>query len=67
QEVIKVTDNTLLKITVAKWLTPNGASISEKGLTPDYKVGITKEDTAAKVDPQMNKAVELLKNWPGVK
>ena len=43
QEVVKVTQNTILKITVAKWLTPNGNSISEKGLTPDYEVPFTKK------------------------
>jgi len=64
QEVINTTSDTLLKITVAKWLTPNGTSISEKGLTPDYKVKFTKDDYDNKKDPQMNKAVELLKNWP---
>jgi len=67
QEVIKVTPDTLLKVTVAKWLTPNGDSISEKGLTPDYVVEFTKKDLDAKKDPQMDKAVELLKNWPGIK
>src|SRR3989344_3192466 len=36
QETVKVTPDTLLKITVAKWLTPNGNLIAEKGLTPDY-------------------------------
>lgn len=60
QETIKVTLNTLLKITVAKWLTPNGVSISEKGLTPDYVVEISKKDTDASKDPQMEKAIELL-------
>jgi len=60
QEVVDVTPDTILKITVAKWLTPNGNSISEKGLTPDYVVEITEKDLANKVDPQMNKAVELL-------
>jgi carboxyl-terminal processing protease len=60
QEVVKLTPDTLLKITVAKWLTPNGTSISEKGLTPDYPVEITQKDLDAKVDPQLNKAVELL-------
>ncbi len=63
QEILDVTADTLLKITVAKWLTPDGNSISEKGLTPDHVVEFTKEDAAAKRDPQMNKAVELLKNW----
>ncbi len=60
QELVNVTPNTLLKITVAKWLTPNGTSISEKGLTPDYPVEITQKDSDAKIDPQLNKAVELL-------
>lgn len=60
QEVINVTPDTILKITVAKWLTPNGTSISEKGLTPDYPVEITQKDLDAKIDPQLNKAVELL-------
>ncbi|MEK7471338.1 MAG: S41 family peptidase [Patescibacteria group bacterium] len=60
QEVINVTPDTILKITVAKWLTPNGTSISEKGLTPDYPVEITQKDLDAKIDPQLNKAVQLL-------
>ncbi len=60
QEAIKVTPDTLLKITVAKWLTPNGTSISEKGLTPDYPVEITKKDLDNKKDPQLDKAVEIL-------
>jgi carboxyl-terminal processing protease len=62
QEVVNVTPDTILKITVARWLTPNGTSISEKGLTPDYPVAITQKDVDAKLDPQMDKAVELLNN-----
>jgi len=60
QEVVKVTSDTLLKITVAKWLTPNGVSISETGLTPDYKVEWSEKDFESGRDPQMNKALELL-------
>lgn len=60
QEVVNITPTTILKITVAKWLTPNGTSISEKGLTPDYVVPITQKDLDAKIDPQMDKAVGLL-------
>ena len=63
QEAIKITPDTLLKITVAKWLTPNGTSISEKGLTPDYPVEITKKDLETEKDPQLDKAIELLNNW----
>lgn len=63
QELIKITSDTRLKITVAKWLTPNGNSISEKGLTPDYEVKHTKKDAEAKKDPQLDKAIDLLLNW----
>jgi carboxyl-terminal processing protease len=60
QEVVDLTSDTILKLTVAKWLTPNGTSISDKGLTPDYVVEMTKEDTSEKRDPQLDKAVEIL-------
>lgn len=63
QEVVNITPDTILKITIAKWLTPKGNSISEKGLTPDYKVEITQKDADKKIDPQINKAIELLNNW----
>lgn len=63
QEVVNVTPDTILKITIAKWLTPKGTSISEKGLTPDYVVEFTKKDEESKKDPQLDKAVELLTNW----
>lgn len=64
QEVLPVTTDTIVKITVARWLTPNGNSISEKGLTPDYEIHFTPKDVENKTDPQLNKAVELLNNWP---
>ncbi len=63
QEAIKITKDTILKITIAKWLTPNGNLITEQGLTPDYEVKVTKEDVEAKKDPQLEKAVELLLHW----
>jgi carboxyl-terminal processing protease len=63
QELVQITPDTSLKITIAKWLTPNGRSISDEGLEPDYKVEITDKDIEAGRDPQMDKAVELLNNW----
>lgn len=50
-----------LKITIAKWLTPNGYSISEKGLDPDIKVELTEDDIKNQKDPQLDKAIEFLK------
>jgi carboxyl-terminal processing protease len=60
QELISVTKDTSLKVTVAKWLTPGGKSISEGGLVPDYEVKITETDLKAEKDPQMDKAIEIL-------
>ena len=51
-----------LKITIAKWLTPKGDSISEVGLDPDVKVDITDQDVQAQKDPQLAKALEIVKN-----
>lgn len=62
QEVVPVTADTSLKITIAKWLTPNGLSISDEGLMPDVEVKITKEDIEEEKDPQLEKAIEILLN-----
>jgi carboxyl-terminal processing protease len=62
QELVQITPDTSLKVTVAKWLTPNGKSISDGGLTPDYQVKISDNDVKAGKDPQMDKAIQLLDN-----
>ncbi len=55
-------DGSSLKVTVAKWLTPEGVSISEKGISPDYEVEYNLEDFEADRDPQLDKALEIIKN-----
>ncbi|HEY4509384.1 MAG TPA: S41 family peptidase [Candidatus Paceibacterota bacterium] len=62
QELKELKDESSLKITVAKWLTPKGNLIAELGLEPDVKVEMTDEDFDAKRDPQLDKAIEVLKN-----
>lgn len=58
QELIPVTSDTSLKITVAKWLTPKGNSISKVGITPDV---VVKPDAKnPKNDVQLKKAIEIL-------
>lgn len=62
QELVDVDDETSLKVTIARWLTPNSTSISKNGLTPDIVVERTLEDFEAGIDAQMEAAVaELLK------
>jgi carboxyl-terminal processing protease len=60
QELVKLTPETSLKVTVARWFTPNGVSISDGGLAPDVEIKLTLEDIEKKRDPQMEKAIELL-------
>lgn len=54
-------DKSSLKLTVAKWLTPNDKSIQDNGITPDIEIKISKEDLESKKDPQLEKALEILK------
>jgi len=60
QELIQITPDTSLKVTIARWLTPKGFSISDNGITPDYVVNLTPDDIKNKKDPQMDKAIEVL-------
>jgi len=60
QELIDITSNTSLKVTIAKWLTPNGKSISDGGLTPDVEIKIDEEKFKAGIDTQLDGAIEIL-------
>ena len=60
QELIDITSDTSLKVTIARWLTPKGASISQNGIVPDIKIALTKEDAKKKYDAQLEKAVQVL-------
>lgn len=53
-------DNGAIRVTIARWLTPNGTQINKVGLTPDVIVGYTQEQYDAGIDPQLDKAVEIL-------
>ena len=64
QELVPLTGDTSLKVTIARWLTPSGHNLSHDGLEPDYVVEISEKDIAAKVDSQTDKAVELLTALP---
>ena len=62
QEVENLIDGSSLRITVAKWYTPNNVNISEVGIVPDIEVEPTIEDMEADRDPQLDAALEYLKN-----
>jgi carboxyl-terminal processing protease len=63
QIVTDLVDNQgAVRVTVARWLTPDERTIHEVGLKPDVEVERTSEDIEADLDPQLDKAVELLTN-----
>ncbi len=62
QEQINLSDRSSLKVTIARWLTPNGSSIDKEGLKPDIEA--KDEQTAEGQDAQSQKAIEFLKNLP---
>jgi len=51
-------NETFLKVTIAKWLTPDGTSIQDEGITPDIEVKQDEKDGAK--DSQLEKAIETV-------
>lgn len=57
---INLEDGSELKVTVAKWYTPNGINITKDGIVPDVSATLTQTDIDNSVDPQMNAAKAAL-------
>lgn len=59
QEVVDLASGGSLKVTVARWFTPSGATIEKEGITPDKVVELP-EDSNDTTDTQLNAAIEFL-------
>ncbi len=62
QKLIELPDGSVLKVTVARWYTPNGKNINKQGISPDVAVALSAEDANAGRDPQMAAALTRLGN-----
>jgi len=60
QTVLPLDDDSALKLTIAKYVTPNNRSINGVGLEPDIKVEMSDTQEEGN-DLQMEKAIEVLK------
>jgi len=60
QQLMQLGGGAELKVTIARWLTPNGQSISDGGLKPDIKADRTQDDVKAGKDPQKDAAITWL-------
>ena len=54
-------DGSVLKYTIAEWFTPSGKAINKEGIKPDFEVKLNADDIKAKRDPQLDKAIEIIK------
>lgn len=61
QELKDLKDGSSIKVTIASWLTPNEHKINDTGLEPDIKVETTEEDIENNKDPQLEKAIEVVR------
>jgi carboxyl-terminal processing protease len=62
QELRELSLGGVLKVTVARWFTPAGRNIDEQGIEPDKKVKLTDENIEKDQDPQLDAALEILRN-----
>ncbi|MBU1118924.1 S41 family peptidase [Patescibacteria group bacterium] len=60
QELINTSGDSSLRISVAKWLTPKGIDINKEGLAVDVDIDRTREEYEQELDPQLDKAIELI-------
>jgi carboxyl-terminal processing protease len=58
-------DNGAVRVTIARWYTPDGRQIHQIGLNPDVEIIPTDEDIEADRDVQLEKALDLLINSGG--
>lgn len=58
----RLSDNSAIYVTTARWLTPDRHLIEGKGITPDIEVEITEEDISSGRDPQLESAIEYLQD-----
>ncbi len=61
QNLQRLPDGSAIKLTIAKWLTPNGRSIDDEGIKPDIEIDMTEKDYEEQKDPQLEKALEIIR------
>ena len=59
QKVINLSDDRIIKVTVARWYTPQDRNITKEGIQPNQTVKMSQDDNNAGRDPQMARAKEL--------
>lgn len=61
QSIVNFRDDSILKVTIARWYTPAGKNIDKEGITPDKEIKLTDDDYKNNKDPQLDAALTELK------
>lgn len=62
QEIEEISGGAQLKVTIARWYTPDGKNIDKQGIAPDKAVKMTDKDFASGKDPQLDAAKAFVKS-----
>lgn len=60
QQILELTGGGTLKVTIARWFTPNDKNIDKEGIPPDTEVKLTEENIKNKQDPQLEAALKAV-------
>ncbi len=61
QQLRNLSDGSELRVTIARWFTPNNVNISKEGITPDIEVILPDDvDLGSAEDPQLQQAIDVL-------
>ncbi len=61
QELTELRGGAEIKLTIAHWILPKGTQIDKNGIVPDVAVKLTDADRDKKRDPQLVKALEIVR------
>jgi carboxyl-terminal processing protease len=62
QKIEQFRDGSSLKLTIAKWFTPNGNDIDKKGIVPNLEIEQSETDTEKEIDTQLQRSISYLKS-----
>lgn len=62
QQPHTLSDGSELRVTIARWYTPNGSTIDEQGIIPDIEIGPSPMEFLGEDDIQLQRAIEYILN-----
>lgn len=60
QQLVELDGGSQLKVTIAKWYTPNNVNINKNGIKPDKEIVYTDKDSNNDNDTQMTEGIRIL-------